>query len=102
MKTPCIAACKNSDGICSGCHRTMAEIIGWKEYSDTEREAIMKQITSVSHTHQCPSCGEGAHCDISAGKSTCWCFEVEERNTSKVSDNQSCVCRKCLTALPTI
>lgn len=77
MKTPCRAACKNNGGMCSGCFRTMDEIIGWKGLSEDERVSVMDNLTGASSTHQCPQCNEPAQCDISAGKDTCWCFELE-------------------------
>jgi len=100
MKTPCIAACKNNGGICGGCHRTMNEIIGWKSLSDEQREQVMQNLSSEGATHQCPKCDQPAQCDISAGKETCWCFELEKRDTSGVPKQGLCMCRKCLSALP--
>ncbi|CAH6799333.1 conserved hypothetical protein [Vibrio chagasii] len=100
MKTPCRAACKNNGGMCSGCFRTMDEIIGWKGLSESERESVMNNLSGISSTHQCPQCNEPAQCDISAGKETCWCFELEKRDTSSVPKFGVCMCRKCLSELP--
>ncbi|WP_084186067.1 MULTISPECIES: cysteine-rich CWC family protein [Vibrio] len=100
MKTPCIAACKNNHGICSGCHRTMNEIVNWRHFSDAERDTVITNIQRQTSTHQCPSCHAPAQCDISQGKATCWCFEVEQRDTSSLVENSACLCRQCLTALP--
>ncbi|RTZ17561.1 DUF1289 domain-containing protein [Vibrio aquaticus] len=101
MKTPCIAACKNNDGICSGCHRTMDEIANWRHYTDQERDQAIERISAKQSTHSCPNCRQPAQCDISIGKSTCWCFNIEKRDTSDLPSSDSCLCRKCLTALPT-
>ncbi|EKO3517017.1 cysteine-rich CWC family protein [Vibrio fluvialis] len=100
MKTPCIAACKNNAGVCSGCHRTMDEIIQWRHLSDHERDTIMQRLSGQQTTHHCPSCGEPAHCDISAGKSTCWCFELEKRDLSALPESSVCLCRLCLAKQP--
>ncbi|WP_084659801.1 DUF1289 domain-containing protein [Vibrio sonorensis] len=100
MKTPCVAACKNDGGICSGCYRTMDEIINWKSFSDEQREQIMNRLDKSESTHECPTCGEPTHCDISQGKETCWCFDIERRDTSKVEKCGSCMCRRCLSQLP--
>ncbi|MCG9648022.1 cysteine-rich CWC family protein [Vibrio brasiliensis] len=100
MKTPCIAACKNNEGICSGCYRTMDEVVNWRHFTDQERDEIMAKLSSTSSTHSCPSCNQPAQCDISQGKSTCWCFEIEQRDTSQLADNTLCLCRKCLSKLP--
>ncbi|MCG9576260.1 cysteine-rich CWC family protein [Vibrio tubiashii] len=101
MKTPCIAACKNNDGICSGCHRTMDEIVNWRHLSDQERDQVMANLSGKTSTHNCPSCHQPAQCDISQGKSTCWCFEIEKRDTSDLPKTGTCLCRKCLSKLPT-
>ncbi|MCG6227057.1 cysteine-rich CWC family protein [Vibrio furnissii] len=100
MKTPCIAACKNNGGICSGCRRTMDEIIQWRHLSDDERDTIMQRLSGQQSTHTCPACGEPTHCDISAGKSTCWCFDVEKRDVSTQPESSVCLCRKCLEKQP--
>ncbi|MHA2939628.1 cysteine-rich CWC family protein [Vibrio sp. RC27] len=97
MKTPCVAACKNVDGICSGCHRTMTEIIEWKQYSDEQREIILQRLKGANETHRCPSCNEPVFCGISAGENTCWCMGLERRDTSLIVPSDSlCLCRECL------
>ncbi len=100
MKSPCRAACKNNGGICSGCHRTIEEIIQWKDKTDEQRDCWIEQITGSDSTHSCPECGTQAHCDIAAGKETCWCFEVEERDIPTPDKAQLCLCRKCLEKKP--
>ncbi|NIY84286.1 DUF1289 domain-containing protein [Vibrio hepatarius] len=100
MKTPCVAACKNNDGICGGFHRTMDESIKWREMSSSDRDAVMNALSGIESTHQCPSCNKPAVCDISLGKETCWCFSVEKRDTSSLDTHNTCLCRKCLSALP--
>ncbi|WP_305839646.1 DUF1289 domain-containing protein [Photobacterium leiognathi] len=99
MKTPCVAKCKNNDGICSGCLRTMKEVVEWQAFDDQTREAIMQEIKGQPTTHQCPQCGKPASCDISAGKTTCWCFELGKRDTSDCPSG-SCLCRECLSKQP--
>ncbi|EGU54213.1 hypothetical protein VIOR3934_20340 [Vibrio orientalis CIP 102891 = ATCC 33934] len=101
MKTPCIAACKNNEGICSGCHRTMDEIVNWCNITDDEREEAINKLSGIISSHTCPSCQEPAQCDISQGKETCWCFSIEKRDTSSLPSNSTCLCRKCLSKLPT-
>ncbi len=98
MKTPCRAACKNEGGICSGCKRTTREIAEWREMTDSQRDAIMSELEGTSMTHSCAKCGQPVHCDISAGKDTCWCFSVDRREPLK--DASTCLCRKCLMEQP--
>lgn len=44
MKTPCVAACKNNNGICEGCLRTVTEIANWSQFNPLQREEIMAQL----------------------------------------------------------
>jgi len=48
MKTPCVAACKNNNGICEGCLRTVTEIANWSRFNDLQREEIMAQLNQRS------------------------------------------------------
>ncbi|WP_341664050.1 cysteine-rich CWC family protein [Vibrio sp.] len=99
MKTPCIAACKNNGGICSGCHRTMDEVIGWKALSDSNRDEIIDELSGDTSDHICPSCNGSASCDLAQGKKTCWCFSLEKRILPTEFSSNLCLCRKCLSKL---
>ncbi|WP_064691891.1 MULTISPECIES: DUF1289 domain-containing protein [Rhizobium] len=46
MQTPCIHVCSlvSATGICAGCGRTLQEIGGWMNYTDTEQRRIMAQL----------------------------------------------------------
>jgi hypothetical protein len=78
----------------------MEEIIQWKDKTDEQRDSLINQIAGGESTHSCPECGTQAHCDISAGKETCWCFGVETRDLPKPDEGQLCLCRKCLEKKP--
>lgn len=42
---PCIGLCRfGGDGACLGCHRTKAEVKGWKRLSDAAKAAINDRI----------------------------------------------------------
>ncbi|MEJ2766339.1 cysteine-rich CWC family protein [Photobacterium sp. MCCC 1A19761] len=101
MKTPCVAKCKNNEGICSGCFRTMAEISTWRHMDEENQVRTINEIRGEQSTHTCQQCGKPAFCDISAGKSSCWCFEISRRDTSGLeTDGTTCLCRACLSQLP--
>ncbi|MDO6500630.1 cysteine-rich CWC family protein [Photobacterium sanguinicancri] len=99
MKTPCIGICKNKGGVCTGCHRTMSEIQQWRYLTDEQRNTKMEQIHKVVSTHTCQQCGQPAFCEISAGESHCWCFEITKRDTTSIK-GAHCLCRSCLSKLP--
>lgn len=99
MKTPCVAKCKNNNGICSGCFRTMTEISEWRHMNEVKQSDTIGEIKGIRSTHNCDMCGKPAYCDISAGKSTCWCFELSKRDTSGI-EYAECLCRECLAKLP--
>ncbi|KJY75282.1 DUF1289 domain-containing protein [Vibrio nigripulchritudo] len=100
MKSPCVAACKNNAGMCSGCYRTINEIIGWKDKTEEERSEVMNKLSGEKRTHACAKCGSPTYCEISAGGNHCWCFEIEKRDTSTLNKTGTCLCRKCLSELP--
>jgi hypothetical protein len=78
----------------------MTEIFEWKEYSNEERERILRQLAKKSATHRCPSCGEPAYCGISAGQQSCWCFDIENRDIPVEQNTKLCLCRQCLLKTP--
>ena len=44
--SPCIGVCSlDDDGLCSGCHRTTAEIARWPQMDDDERLRVMEVLT---------------------------------------------------------
>jgi predicted Fe-S protein YdhL (DUF1289 family) len=48
IKTPCIKVCviDGESSLCLGCYRRLAEVAGWAQLSDIEREAIMAELPS--------------------------------------------------------
>lgn len=46
MISPCIRQCRidQETKICSGCGRTLDEVIGWSKYTDEERQSIMDRL----------------------------------------------------------
>lgn len=126
ISTPCRAACQNHGGICLGCQRTIEEIITWKDKTEAQRLEIMAQInpqrqtqanpdgqsthqtthqtttyqTTMNQTH-CAQCQQPMQCDISAGQTHCWCFELERREIPEsLRAQNACLCRHCLSKLP--
>ncbi|MFC3024582.1 cysteine-rich CWC family protein [Vibrio zhugei] len=99
IQTPCRAACKNDGGLCSGCYRTMPEILAWQHYSSAERQAIMNELNGIKHTHSCPACQQLTFCGRAAGQDSCWCLSVEEREPLTLT-SQACLCRACLSQQP--
>ncbi|MDA9557954.1 cysteine-rich CWC family protein [Vibrio sp.] len=97
-KTPCIGVCKNVEGICSGCYRTMTEILEWRDYTQERRANIMQQTRSEISTHSCPSCTKPTYCGIADGQTSCWCFDVEVKSCENKKE-KTCLCRACLMKL---
>jgi len=46
IASPCIQVCTidETNALCVGCARTLAEIAAWTRYTDAERAAIMAQL----------------------------------------------------------
>lgn len=99
MLSPCVKRCNLREGVCIGCHRTLDEIITWRDMTVDDRMRVLREIQSRTSTHNCPSCGGPAYCAMEDGKSAnlCWCMEVDTKDTNPMADYGTCLCRKCLT-----
>lgn len=42
--TPCVGECRLTDGICSGCGRTIEEITRWIYYSEADKKKILDRL----------------------------------------------------------
>ena len=42
VKSPCVHKCKYDDfDLCMGCYRTKNEIVGWIDYTNTEKKSVI-------------------------------------------------------------
>lgn len=57
------------------------------------KELLSKIGASPVVTHSCPKCEHPVRCDISLGKTTCWCFSVQSKGLEM---NDLCMCKSCL------
>ena len=54
MDTPCIHICElDGRGVCIGCFRTAEEIARWRQMTDRERLAIMKDVNQRRVQQMC-------------------------------------------------
>jgi predicted Fe-S protein YdhL (DUF1289 family) len=45
ISTPCIrTCCLDREGVCLGCHRTVDEIVHWREMGEAERQRLMRDV----------------------------------------------------------
>jgi predicted Fe-S protein YdhL (DUF1289 family) len=43
--TPCTRVCAlDRDGVCLGCHRTVDEIVRWRDMDESERQRLMRDV----------------------------------------------------------
>ena len=56
-------------------------------------ELMEKVGTQSNVSHSCPRCENPVRCDISLGKNTCWCFNVQSKGLEL---NDVCMCKNCL------
>lgn len=99
--SPCVQICQPLGRICIGCHRTIDEVRAWPRMSQEQRATRMRELDGSTSTHDCPACGQPAHCTLAAGgkASACWCTAVQPRELED-QRAESCLCRRCLTHLP--
>lgn len=54
VSSPCINTCAlDSDGVCLGCGRTMAEIRDWTALSEQQRRAIRNRLSESGSESDC-------------------------------------------------
>lgn len=47
IKSPCISVCAlNDDGVCIGCWRDVEEIAGWREFSNPQKQEVLKKAVA--------------------------------------------------------
>ncbi|MCP5161292.1 MAG: cysteine-rich CWC family protein [Hahellaceae bacterium] len=58
-------------------------------------------VPTSTSSQYCVRCGAPMRCEISEGKSTCWCFNLPSSglSTADVADAQGCLCKECLSQL---
>ena len=61
----------------------------------TRMDMIRKVGDTSPFTHNCPVCASAVRCDITRGKSTCWCFTVQAQIREAEWDGL-CLCTGCL------
>ena len=45
ISSPCIRTCTlDHDQVCLGCHRTLEEIVRWRELGEAERLRLMREV----------------------------------------------------------
>lgn len=46
LPSPCINVCKmhETSGLCTGCRRSLSEIVAWSHASETEKRAVWRAI----------------------------------------------------------
>jgi predicted Fe-S protein YdhL (DUF1289 family) len=51
--SPCVRVCRLDPGapLCIGCFRTLEEIAGWTEFSDSQREAVLEKLAARRATY---------------------------------------------------
>lgn len=98
--SPCIQKCKLVErAMCTGCHRTLDEIINWGTLEMASCMDVMEQINNTRSTHNCPECRGPAYCAMEAGKSAslCWCMSIPSTVKPNTQLSEECLCRGCLT-----
>ena len=65
----------------------------------SHRDLQRKLEVTKAVTHSCPGCTGPVKCDISQGKSNCWCFHVKPQQREH-DFGDLCLCPTCLVAGP--
>lgn len=44
VESPCVSICRQENGRCIGCGRTMDEIAGWWDMTDQEKQQVIDRL----------------------------------------------------------
>jgi hypothetical protein len=44
VPSPCVSVCRIDAGLCTGCHRTIAEIVDWSLLEASEKRAVLAAL----------------------------------------------------------
>lgn len=51
VSTPCVRTCTlDRENVCLGCHRTLDEIVRWRELGEAERLRLMRDVLPLRAT----------------------------------------------------
>ncbi|KXJ61910.1 MAG: hypothetical protein AXW14_01910 [Alteromonas sp. Nap_26] len=51
--SPCIGSCKlDNEDICTGCKRTIDEVIHWRTYTDTQKAAVFTRLQQLANNQR--------------------------------------------------
>ncbi len=48
INSPCVNVCRMQGNLCLGCYRTLDEIAGWSQMSDTEKRQVLSKVANRS------------------------------------------------------
>lgn len=53
MASPCVSLCTlDEKDICVGCHRSIDEILRWRQMDDSERKEVLSRAQQRSHNYK--------------------------------------------------
>jgi hypothetical protein len=44
VPSPCVSVCRIADGLCTGCHRTIGEIVDWSLLEAREKRSVLAAL----------------------------------------------------------
>ena len=44
IESPCIGVCRLENEICLGCGRTIDEVVGWYDMTNTEKQLVLDRL----------------------------------------------------------
>jgi predicted Fe-S protein YdhL (DUF1289 family) len=113
--SPCVLVCQidAETDLCVGCHRTQAEIIGWRHYTAEQKTDLLQQTairqavgqaelgpgvsfsSSLAKVKVCGQCGDALVCGPLEPGGDCWCDRLPNIMPLQ-PEADSCLCPACL------
>lgn len=99
--SPCIKRCQLDDTqTCTGCRRTIAEIIAWSKADEAEKFAIWQRLLALPmeiKSKDCQRCGATFTCGSGGRDGGCWCADLPKMLPLDPAQGD-CLCPACLRA----
>ncbi|WP_308419240.1 DUF1289 domain-containing protein [Andreprevotia sp. IGB-42] len=102
VPSPCIQRCQlDGTQTCTGCRRTMAEIIAWPSLDEAGKVAVWQRLLALPmpvRQKHCQQCGAAFTCGSGGVDGGCWCMEVAPvlPLPSSATGEGDCLCAGCL------
>jgi len=98
LPSPCIRRCQlDANQTCTGCRRTIDEIIAWSTAGEAEKAAVWQRLLALPMhctIKTCQRCQSAFSCGSGGLQGGCWCADLPM--AMPIPARGDCLCPVCL------